>query len=76
MWVLGDVNTSKGEQRVVGLGKQIAKKLTEELKHKYHHDYFDELFHKLQTLEKVGIYGCVTERRNWKQFPPTLKTMV
>ena len=83
VWVLGDstngyfsqfdVYTGKGEGRVEGLGAHVVKTLTEDLKNKNHHVFFDNYFTSyklLEDLEKDGIYGCGTAR---KEFPAALK---
>ena len=85
VWVLGDstngyfsrfdVYTGKGEGRV-GLGAHVVKKLTEDLKHKNHHVFFDNYFTSyqlLEDLEKDGVYGCGTARKDRKEFPGALK---
>ena len=86
VWVLGDssngyfsrfdVYTGRKEQREEGLGAHVVKSLTSDLKHKYHHVYFDNYFTSFQLLEdlKDGIYGCDTARSNRKEFPVALKT--
>ena len=87
VWVLGDssngyfsrfdVYTGRKEQREEGLGTHVVKSLTSDLKHKYHHVYFDNYFTSfqlLEDLEKDGIYGCGTARSNRKEFPLALKT--
>ena len=87
VWVLGDssngyfsyfdVYTGRKEQREEGLGAHVIKSLTSDLKHKYHHVYFDNYFTSFQLLEdldKDGIYGCGMARSNRKEFPVVLKT--
>ena len=39
-----DIYTVKGEGRVEGLGAHVVKKLTEDLKNKNHHVFFDNYF--------------------------------
>ena len=86
VWVLGDstngyfsrfdVYTGKGEGRVEGLGAHVVKKLTEDLKNKNHHVFFDNYFTSyqlLEDLEKEGIYGCGTASKDWRNFPAALK---
>ena len=70
VWVLGDstngyfsrfqVYTGRQENLEVGLGAHVVKSLTSDLKHKYHHVYFDNFFTSVQLLEQLeedGIYG-------------------
>ena len=86
VWVLGDstngyfsrfdVYTGKGEGRVEGLGAHVVKKLTDDLKHNNHHVFFDNYFTSyqlLEDLEKDGVYGCGTARKDRKEFPGALK---
>ena len=61
---------------MVGLGAHVVKKLTAELKNKNHHVYFDNYFTSCQLLDDVetdGLYGCGTERKDRRDFPPALK---
>ena len=87
VWVLGDstngyfsrfdVYTGRQENREVGLGEHVVKKLTDNIKHKNHHVYVDNFFTSaklLKDLERDGIYGCGTARKNRRGFPPSLKT--
>ena len=86
VWVLGDssngyfsnfdVYTGRKEDRQVGLGAHVVQTLTEELKNKHHHVFFDNFFTSyqlLEDLEKDGIYGCGTARKDRKEFPTALK---
>ena len=86
VWVLGDssngyfsrfdIYTCKKEDREVGLGAYVVKKLTEGLKDKHHHVFFDNYFTSfrlLEDLEKDRIYGCGTARKDRKEFPAALK---
>ena len=61
-----------------GRKERVVKSLTSDLKHKYHHVYFDNYFTSFQLLEDLekdgGIYGCGTARSNRKEFPVALKT--
>ena len=55
----------------------MVKTLTNDLKHKHHHVYFDNYFTSYQLLvdlEQDGIYGCGIARRNRKDFPTALKS--
>ena len=59
------------------LGARVVKDLTKELQGKWHHVYFDNLFTSyslLSDLEKSGIYGCGTARKDRRGFPEKLKT--
>ena len=52
------------------------KDLTKELQGKCHHVYFDNIFMSfslLSDLEKSGIYGCGTARKDRRGFPEKLK---
>ena len=58
------------------LGARVVKDLTKELQGKWHHVYFDNFFTSyslLSDLEKSGIYGCGTARKDRRGFPE-LKT--
>ena len=82
VWVLGDgyfsrfdIYSGRKEDREVGLGAHVVKKLTENLKDKYHHVFFDNYFTSFRLLEDLedGIYGCGTARKDRKEFPAVLK---
>ena len=86
VWVLGDssngyfsrfdVYTGRKEDHQVGLGAHVVQTLTEDLKDKHHHVYFDNFFTSYQLLEDLeedGIYGCGTARKDRKEFPTALK---
>ena len=52
------------------------KTLTRGLEKKNHHVFFDNFFtsvNLLEDLEKDGIYGCGTVRRDRKSLPSALK---
>ena len=52
------------------------KTLTEPLKGKFHHVYFDNFFTStelLTDLEKDGVYACWTARKDRLGFPEELK---
>ena len=54
----------------------MVKKLTENLKDKYHHVFSDNYFTSFRLfkdLEKDGIYGCGMARKDRKEFPAALK---
>ena len=57
------------------LGTHVVKKLTEDLKKKNHHVFFDNFtsYQLLADLEEDGIYGCGTARKDRKEFPQGLK---
>ena len=60
-----------------GLGARVVKDLTNTLKGKYHHVYFDNFFTRtelLTDLERDGIYSCGTARKDRKGFPEALKS--
>ena len=53
------------------------KELTKELQGKWHQVYFDNFFYTsyslLSDLEKSGIYGCETARKDRRGFPGNFK---
>jgi hypothetical protein len=54
-----------GDTAETGLGARVVKDLTNDLKGKYHHVFFDNFFSSvslLADLEKEGIYSCATAR--------------
>ena len=86
VWVLADshtgyfckfqVYTGRGDSPEKGLGSRVVKSLTEPLKKKFHHVYFDNFFTSEQLLvdlERDGIYACGTARKDRRGFPPALK---
>ena len=82
VWVLGQWllqpvgHLHRQEDHEVGLGAYIVKKLIEGLKDRHHHVFFDNYFTSfrlLEDLEKDGIYGCGTARKDRKEFPAALK---
>ena len=86
VWVLGDSETGyfskfdvycgKGTSPEKGLGARVVKTLTEPLKGKFHHVYFDDFFTStelLMDLEKDGVYTCGTARKDRRGFPEELK---
>ena len=77
VWVLGDSETGyfskfdvycgKGTSPEKSLGARVVKTLTEPLKGKFHHVYFDNFFTSaelLMDLEKDGVYACGTARKD------------
>ena len=86
VWVLGDSETGyfskfdiycgKGTSPEKSLGARVVKTLTEPLKGKFHHVYFDNFFTSaelLTDLEKDGVYACGTARKDRRGFPEKLK---
>ena len=66
---------SSEEAREVGFGEHVVKTLTRGLEKKNHHVFFDNFFasvNLLEDLEKDGIYGCGTVRRDRKGLPSEL----
>ena len=56
-----DIYTGKQKKRQVGFGEYVVKTLTDGLKKKNHHVFFDNFFTSpklLEDMEKDGIYGC------------------
>ena len=87
MFVLGDSQTryfskldiycGKGSLPEKNLGTRVVKTLTEPLKGKFHHKYFDNFFTNKQLmteLEENGVYVCGTARKDRKGFPDQLKS--
>ena len=71
-----DIYTGKQKDRQVGLGEYVVKTLTNGLKKKNHHVFFDNYFtsvNLLEDMEKDGIYGCGVVRRDRKGLAPELK---
>ena len=60
------------------LGSKVVMKLTENLRNKGYHLYFDNVFSSVPlmiSLLKVGIYSCGTLRADRKGIPDDLKQM-
>ena len=87
VWVLGDshngyfqkfqVYTGKEGSGEKHLGQRVVKNLTEELKGKHHHVFFDNFFTSeklMRDLVEDKIYACGTARKDCRGFPPQLKT--
>ena len=86
VWVLGDSHTGyfskfdiycgKSSSSEKNLATRVVKSLTEPLKGKFHHVYFDNFFtsERLVTeLEEDGLYACGTARKDRRGFPEQLK---
>ena len=86
MWVLADsyngyfhrfqVYTGKEGSGEKQLGQRVVKDLTQELKDKHHHVYFDNFFTSEQLLRDLAddnIHACGTARKDRRGFPPSLK---
>ena len=86
VWVLGDSHTGyfskfdiycgKSSSSEKNLATRVVKSLTEPLKGKFHHVYFDNFFtsERLMTeLEEDGLYACGTARKDRRGFPEQLK---
>ncbi len=59
----------------VNLGTRVVTGLSESLKNKYHHLYFDNFFtsiNLMETLLEDGIYACGTYRKNRKGLPQSV----
>ena len=87
VWVLGDshngyfqkfqVYTGKEGSGEKHLGQRVVKNLTEDLKGKHHHVFFDNFFTSEQLMHDLvedDIYTCGTARKDRRGFPPQLKT--
>ena len=60
------------------MGSKVVMKLTENLRNKGYHLYFDNFFSSVPlmiSLLKVGIYSCGTLRADRKGIPDDLKQM-
>lgn len=84
VWVLGDSHNGyfsrfevyigrDGSSSEKGLGARVVRSLTEDLKGRNRHVFFDTSAQLLHDLEKDGIYACGTARKDRKGFPPALK---
>jgi hypothetical protein len=65
-----------GDTAETGLGARVVKDLTNDLKGKDHHVFFDNFFSSvrlLADLEKEGIYSCGTARKVRRGFFIVLK---
>ena len=60
------------------LGQRVVKDLTQHLKGKKHHIFFDNFFTSEQLLRDLAddnIYACGTARKDRRGFPPALKAV-
>ena len=58
------------------LGQRVVKDLTQHLKGRNHHVFFDNFFTSEQLLSDLAednIFACGTARKDRRGFPPTLK---
>ena len=82
VWVLADSNngyiskllvyTGKEDSPEKALGTRVVKQLTGHFHGKKHHVFFDNFITSkelVDDLEKDGIYGCGTARKNRRGFP-------
>lgn len=73
-----DVYTGrKGKKPEHGLGARVVLTLTSDFKLRWHRVFFNNFFTSkglMCELEKNGIYGCGTARKDRKGFPAKLKT--
>ena len=87
VWALADshngyfhkfqVYTGKEGSGEKHLGQRVVKDLTQHLKGKHHHVFFDNFFTSeelLRDLAEEDIYACGTARKDRRGFPPALKT--
>ena len=70
-----NIYSGKEGTQEVGLGLRVVKTLTNHLRGKFHHIFFNNFFTSLEGLEADRFYGCGTARNNCIRFPPKLKTM-
>ena len=88
VWVLGDshngyflkfqIYTGKEGSGEKQLGQRVVKDLTQDLKGKNHHVYFDNFFTSEQLLRdraNDSIFSCGTARKDRRGFPPSLKNV-
>ena len=63
-----------GDTTETGLAARVVKDLTNNLKGKYHHLFFNNFLSVslLADLEKEGIYSCGTARKDRRGFPTAL----
>ncbi len=65
----------KSDGNGTNLGAQVVTSLSETLKHKYYHLYFDNFFSSVELMEnlyKDGIYSCGTVRKDRKGLPKSV----
>ena len=88
VWVLADshngyfhklqVYTGKEGNGEKQLGQRVVKDLTQDLKGKNHHVFYDNFFTSEQLqrdLVEDNIYSCGTARKDRRGFPPSLKNV-
>ena len=71
------VYTSKEGSGEKQLGQRVVKDLTQHLKGRNHHVFFDNFFTSeklLRDLAEDDIYACETAQKDRRGFPPALKT--
>ena len=86
VWVLADSNngyfstlqvyTGKEDSPEKSLGTRVVKQVTGHFHGKKHHVFFDNFITSkelLDDLEKDGIFGCGTARKNRRGFPDLFK---
>ena len=69
------VGKPHGVARKVGLGKKVVLKLTEKLRGKHNHVYFDNYFNSVELQENLlenGLFGCGTVKSILKFLPPQM----
>ena len=69
------VGKPHGVAREVGLGKKVVLKLSEKLRGKNNHLYFDNYFNSVELQEKLlgmGLFGCETVKSILKYLPPQM----
>ena len=69
------VGKPHGVAREVGLGKKVVLKLSEKLRGKNNHLYFDNYFNSVELQEKLlgmGLFGCGTVKSILKYLPPQM----
>ena len=70
------VGRPAGGQREIDLGRKVVCKLTEKIKGKNHHIYFDNYFNGIKLHEELlanNLYGCGTVRANAAGLPQAMK---
>ena len=70
------VGRPAGGQPEVDLGREVVCKLTEKIKAKKHHIYFNNYFNGIKLHENLlanNLYGCGTVRANAAGLPQAMK---